>query len=323
MTLQMIAHTLSMPEASVPGNTTNEAGDNEAGDGAQQGAWAPCQASEQGDMHPTAQVGMVRILPWVDPLVERLGHDPRSRYVERFWLPVLGPATTWLLRLGAYGFEDSPEGFELGYALAAAQLGISPGAGRHGMLRRAISRARRFGLARDGGPGTLELRRMIPPLPQRHEERLPAELRRAHALWISAMGREQISGMGSDRFAGNVQVRERAFTWPAYRPGEVPGAAEMRSKRPRSLAEQRSWFHSLALTLAGMGEERSAMESQLLAWGCHPALAGESARLALARTSASPEVVVGDVPVGGEAGAGDDRGGGEPAAGQDPLSSIM
>jgi len=34
------------------------------------------------------------IRAWEDPVVDALGHDPRSEYVERFWLPVLGPPST-------------------------------------------------------------------------------------------------------------------------------------------------------------------------------------------------------------------------------------
>jgi hypothetical protein len=33
------------------------------------------------------------ILPWPDPLLDTIGHDPRSLYAETFWLPVLGPTT--------------------------------------------------------------------------------------------------------------------------------------------------------------------------------------------------------------------------------------
>ena len=40
----------------------------------------------------------VRVAPWDDPVVDRRGHDPRSAYVEQFWLSVLGPTATWLLR---------------------------------------------------------------------------------------------------------------------------------------------------------------------------------------------------------------------------------
>ena len=33
---------------------------------------------------------VVTIAPCVDPVVDRRGHDPRSSYVERFWLGTLG-----------------------------------------------------------------------------------------------------------------------------------------------------------------------------------------------------------------------------------------
>lgn len=34
----------------------------------------------------------LHITAWHDPVVDALGHDPRSPYVERFWLPLLGPS---------------------------------------------------------------------------------------------------------------------------------------------------------------------------------------------------------------------------------------
>ena len=30
------------------------------------------------------------IRPWIDPVVDEHGHDPRSSYVEQFWLGVIG-----------------------------------------------------------------------------------------------------------------------------------------------------------------------------------------------------------------------------------------
>ena len=41
---------------------------------------------------------VLHIRPWSDDVVDKLGFDPRSSYVEDFWLPTLGPSTTWLLR---------------------------------------------------------------------------------------------------------------------------------------------------------------------------------------------------------------------------------
>jgi hypothetical protein len=53
------------------------------------------------------------VLPWADPVIDPIGHDPRSRYVELFWLGVLGPTATLLLRRLADGLESYPDGFEL------------------------------------------------------------------------------------------------------------------------------------------------------------------------------------------------------------------
>ena len=55
---------------------------------------------------------LVRITPWPDPVLDVLGHDPRSWYVETFWLPTLGPTALLLLRHLADRFEEHPEGLD-------------------------------------------------------------------------------------------------------------------------------------------------------------------------------------------------------------------
>ena len=35
------------------------------------------------------------IEPWPDDVIDTLGFDPRSGYVETYWLGILGPSTTW------------------------------------------------------------------------------------------------------------------------------------------------------------------------------------------------------------------------------------
>ena len=40
-----------------------------------------------------ASVPTLSISAWSDPIIDTLGHDPRSDYVERFWLPTLGPTS--------------------------------------------------------------------------------------------------------------------------------------------------------------------------------------------------------------------------------------
>jgi hypothetical protein len=38
------------------------------------------------------------VTAWSDPVLDHLGHDPRSRYAERFWLPIVGPSCLLLGR---------------------------------------------------------------------------------------------------------------------------------------------------------------------------------------------------------------------------------
>lgn len=67
-------------------------------------------------------VTILPVRPWPDSVIDALGHDPRSAYVERFWLGVLGPSTTWLLRYVANRLDVTPEGFDLDLAATAQAL---------------------------------------------------------------------------------------------------------------------------------------------------------------------------------------------------------
>jgi len=64
------------------------------------------------------------IKPWHDPVVDTLGHDPRSRYVEQFWLPTLGPTALLLLRHLADRFDRDPDGVELTVVDTSHALGL-------------------------------------------------------------------------------------------------------------------------------------------------------------------------------------------------------
>ena len=71
---------------------------------------------------------VMSVRPWPDPLLDRFGHDPRSPYVERFWLPVVGPSGTLLVRWLVTAFDDQPDGYVLDLTDAALALGLI----RHG-----------------------------------------------------------------------------------------------------------------------------------------------------------------------------------------------
>jgi hypothetical protein len=125
----------------------------------------------------------LRIECWQDPVIERLGHDPRSTYVERFWLSVLGPSTTWLLRRLAAEFDDEPGGYDLNLGEAAEALGLSSRTGKSSPFVRALKRSNDFGLSRFSAPATLYVRRRLPPLTHRQVARLPESIRREHDAW--------------------------------------------------------------------------------------------------------------------------------------------
>ena len=122
----------------------------------------------------------VLVRPWDDPVIDEHGHDPRSAYVERFWLPILGPSTTWLLRRLADGLDQRPEGYQLDLADLAGELGLALRSTRTSPLLRAVDRSCTFGAARQLGTGTLAVRRHLAPLSRRQVQRLPDHLRAEH-----------------------------------------------------------------------------------------------------------------------------------------------
>jgi hypothetical protein len=128
---------------------------------------------------------LVRITPWIDPLVDRRGHDPRSSYVEQFWLGTLGPTATWLVRRLVAGFDSHPAGYELDLAVTAQALGLSYSKGPSSAFAKAFGRCVMFGVAHQRADG-YAVRRMLPDLSRRHLARLPEAVQRDHERWLLA-----------------------------------------------------------------------------------------------------------------------------------------
>lgn len=121
---------------------------------------------------------------WHDPVLEELGHDPRSPYVERYWLSILGPSATLLLRRLAQRLELEPDGFELDCAAWAQELGIGMRGGKNGPFWRAVDRTCRFGAAQRTG-AVLTVRPKLPPLTMHQIARLPEQLQATHQVWLA------------------------------------------------------------------------------------------------------------------------------------------
>lgn len=194
----------------------------------------------------TLPTDVVHISAWPDPVIDQVGHDLRSPYVEQFWLPILGPSTTLLLRHIATWFEEHPDGFDLPVLDTACALGLGTRGGRNAPFPRALERSTTFKLSRRPAPDALEVRRRVPPLTRIQVTRLPAVLRDAHARWQEA------------------ELR-------------TPDVAEKQRKARR-----------LALSLAELGEDDEAIESQLHRWKVHPAMAHEAMRWARSRQRGIP-----------------------------------
>lgn len=128
--------------------------------------------------------GTLRVEPWPDAVIDALGHDPRSTYVETFWLGTLGPSTTWLLRRVAYGLEASPTGFDLDLSVCARELGLGDKGGRHSVFARSLGRLAQFDVARwSPSEALLQVRRWLPPLTRHQVARLPTALQARHNEW--------------------------------------------------------------------------------------------------------------------------------------------
>ena len=123
------------------------------------------------------------VVPWHDPVVDLVGFDVRSTYVELFWLNVLGPTATWALRRLVSGLDRYPLGYELDLAETAGMLGLAYSAGTSNSFARALHRCMLFGMSQAVPGGGLAVRRRVPPVAVRHLSRMPAALQAMHGQW--------------------------------------------------------------------------------------------------------------------------------------------
>lgn len=128
---------------------------------------------------------IARITPWLDDVVDRRGHDPRSAYVERYWLAVIGPTATWIMRRFADEFDRSPDGFSIDLDHTACTMGLSFNRGGHSPFGKALHRCVMFGVALPT-PDGYAVRRRLPTVARRHLARLPVDVRDEHDEWSRA-----------------------------------------------------------------------------------------------------------------------------------------
>jgi len=194
----------------------------------------------------------LRVVAWPDPVIDALGFDPRSSYVETFWLGIVGPTATWLMRLLVAGLDSAPRGFELDVELTAKKLGVGNRSGRNSPFARALARCQSFELLRKEGPEMLAVRRRVPPLPGRLLIRLPTSLRELHADWTESRPRRND--------IGDLRNQSRRWALALLDIGEDHESVEVHLHRwrvhPALAHEATEWAWSLRTEVAEATSDR-------------------------------------------------------------------
>lgn len=122
----------------------------------------------------------------------RHGWPLDSRFVEEFWLPILGPSSVALLRWTARHADELTRYQRMPLAELASAIGLGCGVGRHSPICRTLERLTRFDAARwDTNPGTdipkLSVYSHLLPVPRRLVAQLPPALQTEHARALAAL----------------------------------------------------------------------------------------------------------------------------------------
>ena len=132
--------------------------------------------------------GRIRLVGWPDALADSIGHHVRSDYTETYWLGILGPTATWLLRRCSDVLTGTPDGVEIDLGPLAQSLGLAFHPGRVNPFSRGFDRLIMFGLLRHVSSRpmhTFAVRTHVPPLSLRQLARLPRDLQTAHAGFVT------------------------------------------------------------------------------------------------------------------------------------------
>lgn len=192
--------------------------------------------------HPATiiEADVVTLIPWTDHRKDVFGHDLRSAYVEQFWLPTLGPSTTWFLRHCGAVLEDADD-VAVNLRETACALGIGFEGGSRSAMVKTVARACRFRAARAVGSTTLAVRLRLPQLSHRQLQRLPASLQQRHGEYVA-------TGGGTDGVREQL-LRARRLALGLVECGDTLSEAERQLNRlrfhPAIAADAVRWAWSL------------------------------------------------------------------------------
>lgn len=120
-----------------------------------------------------------------DPRVHRAGFSLDHPYLERCWLPILGPTSVLLLRRMPSLWRNDPA---VGVPVdeLAVVLGLGNGTGRNSPVWRTIDRLARFNFADRVKDNQIDVYTEAPPLGARNLAGLPQSVRDAHDELLAA-----------------------------------------------------------------------------------------------------------------------------------------
>ena len=180
---------------------------------------------------------VLHVRPWADPVLDHQGHDPRSAYVETFWLPLLGPSATLLVRKLASWLERSPEGFDVPAEEVARGLGLGAKGGQRSPFNRTLGRLAQFKVVHLDEGDVVLTRRKLPGLTRSQVGKLPPGLREALEAYKAAET--------SDPALPVMRERARTLAATLLQVGETPEevAAHLHRLRfhPSLVAETVRW----------------------------------------------------------------------------------
>lgn len=165
---------------------------------------------------------------WPDVLVDRLGYDAESDYVEYFWLPILGPSSIWLFRRVSQMLKAAPSGVQVKTLPFGRSLGLGGNSGGKSLIAKTLARCVYFEVARPTGPNSFSFKQKLAPLSSRQLDRLPNELKDLHCHGASLfIGRREgevlqarrmalsLAYLGEDHEFIRSQLREWRFSTSA------------------------------------------------------------------------------------------------------------
>jgi hypothetical protein len=134
-------------------------------------------------MHP-ATFRLVRGID-LEPESDRHGAGG-SVYLEVFWLPILGPAATMLLRRFQMELAMQPDGVTIDLNDVGQELGIGTAESKHAPVRRALSRLMQFGMVTRFSTGQFAVPNVVKELPTHLQPRVSEALQSLGRRWVSA-----------------------------------------------------------------------------------------------------------------------------------------